>query len=166
MVIRDFLPIEEAEELRKQFEGAKYQRRSQARKELREVGADLIGPGEVYTAQFWRADVVCNEVEKRIRGVLGGERPVDLRAHCMRSGDHFRSHLDDGVGTAGITLTLSKGWKWDWGGILMVLEGGEMKSYLPRFNELVVIKGAPHFVSQVAPWAREPRYTLVGFQWG
>lgn len=161
MVVPDFISEEEAEALRLEFKKAKYQRREQSRKELRGLEG-MIEVGEVYSAKFWRTAVETFGIDKRIRDFLGCEF-VDLRAHKMGVGDHFRSHVDDGVGTCGITLTLSKGWKWDWGGILMVLEGGEMKSYLPKWRELVVIKGSPHFVSPICPWALEARLTLVGF---
>lgn len=164
MRFADVLPVEEAEALRVEFERVGYLERRQGRKITVEYGGDLPVPGENYSANFWRSgEVNFGKVEKRIRAVLGVDGPMDLRAHKLTAGGHFRCHTDERVGQRGFTLTLSKGWKWDWGGLLMVMEDGKPVPYLPRFNELVVIDGEAHWVTEVSRWALEPRYTLVGF---
>lgn len=148
--------------LRRYFERLEYQQKKQRRPINKEYGADLPGVGEDYSASFGRAyNAQLDSVERDLRKYFP-TGSLDLRAHVMRPGDHFRCHTDEQVGVRGFTITLSKGWKWDWGGLLVVMEG-DPKPYLPRFNELVVIEGQAHFVTPVCSWAREPRYTLVGF---
>ena len=83
----------------------------------------------------------------------------------MLPGDHLRLHTDDYAGHTGYVWHLSKGWKWDWGGLMIAVEGEKGTATLPVFNTLVLIDhGAaiPHCVTQVAPWAKEPRYVLTG----
>ena len=164
MVIPDFLPLKEAEELSRLFLQGEYERKKQgSRSVFKGWGNGLPGGDEIYTAAFWRS----RKIESALGSVAGKFRKlfgeVDLRAHKMGPGDHFRCHVDERVGEMGFTLTLSRDWKWDWGGLLMVMEDGVPVPHLPRFNELVVIEGQPHFVTQVSPWAKEPRLTLVGF---
>lgn len=164
MVFRDVLQPEEAQILRSQFKNGTYQERRQGRKIGVKAGPDLPDSEEIYTAEFLRSGSVdLGKVEKRIRAVMQVDGPMDLRAHKLVRGGHFRCHTDERVGQVGFTLTLSKGWKWDWGGLLMVMDGDRPTPYLPRFNELVVIQGQPHWVTEVSKWALEPRYTLVGF---
>lgn len=167
-IFRDFLSSDEAEKLRRYFEKSSYVHRDQARKSLEDWSEELPGRKEIYTAKFWRCRDLEEEFGKwgwlqdRLRSALGCSK-LDLRAHKMERGDHFRCHRDNRVGERGFTLTLSKGWKWDWGGILMVMGNEKPEAVLPRWNELAVIEGGPHWVTPVCEWALEPRYTLVGF---
>lgn len=160
-VIPDVLEEGEAEKLRKYFEGLKWDVKRQRRGFTQSFGGGLPGEGEWYSASFQRAyNAQLDWVGDRLRKHFP-EGTLDLRAHWMSKGGHFRCHVDDQVGGYGFTLTLSKGWKWDWGGILNV--GEDPVQVLPRWNELVVIHGEPHWVTPVCEWALEPRYTLVGF---
>lgn len=167
-IFRDFLSPDEAEKLRKKFQGASYMRKDQARESLEAWHQDLPGLRETYSARFGRAKGLEEELRgmewlvRKLREAMGC-RELDLRAHRMEVGDHFRCHRDNRVGERGFTLTLSKGWKWDWGGLLMVMGEEKPEAFLPRWNELVIIEGDPHFVTPVCDWALEPRYTLVGF---
>lgn len=133
---------------------------------------DLPSKDEVYTARFGRTkdakalQLASVAAEMHLRPLLeqaAGRKlgRIDARLHRMGAGDHFRAHLDDNLGTMGFSLSLTKGWRWDWGGLLVV--PGEGRAFLSRFNELVVMDGSAHLVTEIAPHAREPRYTLVGF---
>ena len=49
----------------------------------------------------------------------------------------------------------------------LTAQGEEMTASLPKFNQLIVLNHGkarpPHCVTPVTPFAREPRYMLVGF---
>ena len=98
-------------------------------------------------------------VEKSWKGRVGSG--FDLKCYRMRSGDFFHTHTDERAGKIGFVLYLVREWFWDWGGVLHSAVGVET---VPRFNRLVIITNdVPHSVSEVMPWAKEPRYTLCGF---
>lgn len=127
--------------------------------------------GEEYSASFGRSrhlgefSARCDEVLKPALGGLLGEEitDLDLRIHRMVAGDYLRAHVDQNLGSYGFTVTLSKTWKLDWGGLLIVVDG-ETEVFCPRFNELVVVGSeTPHFVTEVSKYALEDRLTLVGF---
>lgn len=158
------IPLSVAEEVREQFIGAEYVRSFQQDPDYySSVGLGM--EGETYTAQFGRAEKLEVELrgvfEEHIRPVIGkyGRGNVYLRAYKMTAGDHFRLHTDD-LNPTGFIWYLSKGWRIDWGGLL--IDDGVI--HVPEFNKLVVREAiTPHLVTEVAPWAREPRYMLAGW---
>lgn len=181
-IVKDALPLQVAETLRDlflkaHFEPVKQDFDGKYETEFKSECGDLPKADERYQASFDRsrnlaADPVLQAIYLRwIAPVLAvkfgtkGEGAT-LFAYRMTAGDHFRVHVDGNSGPLGFILYLSKGWKWDWGGILMTLVDGVMQPTLPRFNSLVLTdhgKKPPHFVTPVAAYAREPRYMLVGF---
>jgi Rps23 Pro-64 3,4-dihydroxylase Tpa1-like proline 4-hydroxylase len=130
----------------------------------------LPGPSEVYQASFGVAvpgrlrGAVEVELGEKVGRLVGRKvRSIDLRVHRLVGGDFFRAHKDNEVGSYGFTVQLTKRWKLDWGGLLVVVEE-EPVVCLPKYNELVVIDSeTPHFVTEVSPHALEHRLTLVGF---
>lgn len=181
-IINDALPLDAAETLRGLFLNARFDRVHQEyggkyETEFKTDSGDLPKSGEIYSASFCKSknlpmDPVLGAVYQRwiapVVGVKFGSKASEatLYAYCMQAGDYFRVHVDGNSGPLGFILYLSKGWKWDWGGILMTMVDGVMQPTLPRFNSLVLTdhsKKPPHFVTPVAAYAREPRYMLVGF---
>lgn len=174
----DALPADTAEALRLEFINGTYDRKEQHEVEFYGNNCKHDNPllpdeTEPFTAQFWKSDIfetpvfqdAFKQLVPKIEAVIG--KPVEdavVMAYKMGPGDHFRVHTDSYLGL-GFILYLSKGWKWDWGGLLMATDGDGVIPYLPRFNSLVILQDAkmPHFVTQIAPAAREPRYTMVGF---
>jgi Rps23 Pro-64 3,4-dihydroxylase Tpa1-like proline 4-hydroxylase len=176
IVIQDALPLDVAERLRSAFLTAEYTPQMQRKPDYYGHGQDdMPVSGEDYLCSYGRAHALEKEALFRDAGLALGrvlssvgfiDKKMTLYAYRMRAGDHFRVH-DDRSNGIGFIYYLCKEWKWDWGGLLMVAENG-MTPVLPRFNQLAVINNhaTPHFVSQVAPHAREPRYALVGFMDG
>lgn len=138
---------------------------------------EFPGPDEPYSASFWRNRDLAVEpdflgfCDKYIAPFLSEKfktKPsaVTLLCYRMEAGDHFRIHADGNSGPLGFVYYLSKGWKWDWGGLLMTHIKGEMVPTLPKFNSMVLTdhRTKPlHLVTEVSRHAREPRYMLVGF---
>lgn len=177
------LPAAAAEEIRGQFLTADYRLIEQVRERHYEHVFKTDSPhlpkaGEPYLARFWRSDALesgaflrafydaqIRPILARLAGVAAKE--AELRAYRMKEGDHQRVHIDDYAGPVGFIYYMSKEWKWDWGGLLMTAQGDDMVASLPAFNRLVVLNHGkvrpPHMVTQVTPFAREPRYMLVGF---
>ena len=169
-IIKNALTEEAAELMRKEFIGAHWKRYGTSERDLFK-GKDDWYPGEdeVYSSAYTRA----REVEKsaffrEVSQALSTHLPFDwhnaaVHAYRMTAGDHFRVH-DDSKNGIGFVYYLSKGWKWDWGGLLMVRRNESVVPLKPEFNQMVVIDYAvPHFVSPVAQYALEPRYAIVGF---
>ena len=121
-------------------------------------------PDEVYSARFGR----CRSIEKGLRPIcrsyvlphLGSVSKWEVRAHRMLPGDHFRTHTDHRLGDLGFTICLTRGWKMDWGGLLVT----EKSVSIPKFNELTIVEGVPHCVSSIETWAKGPRHMIVGFE--
>jgi Rps23 Pro-64 3,4-dihydroxylase Tpa1-like proline 4-hydroxylase len=182
-VVENVFPDGLAEEARGIFMGAEYDHVFQERKQhythvFNTQFPDLPKPGEVYYASFWRSvflekgafvqGLYQSHIQPLLEAFSGSSHAkVDLRAYRLTRDDLFRTHIDDYAGNIGFIYYMSKGWKWDWGGILTMLDGDKIIPTLPRFNQIVVINHKhfrpPHFVSPVAHYAQEPRYMLVGF---
>lgn len=172
-VIKNVLPEAMAEELRSEFIAHRFDEIHWQHEQGFYVRKKISGPGlpgedEPYSARF-RKDVgkFCAPYFLQILPILEAEigkiNDAQVMAYRMGTLDHFRIHTDDYLGR-GFILYLSKGWKWDWGGLLMVHENGGMTPNLPEFNSLAIIpQGAEHFVSEVSALAKEPRYAMVGF---
>lgn len=169
----DFLPsvfpAEIADQLASTFEQSTFEQMEQRVEghysgDQKMAGDAYPSESEVYTSRFGR----CRRIEPELRAIcrkhvlphLGLVSKWEVRAHRMLPGDHFRAHTDHRVGDLGFTICLTKGWKMDWGGLLISSTG----FCIPLFNDLVIVgPGVPHCVSSVEPWARVPRYMIVGF---
>ncbi len=182
-IIEDALPEAVAEEVRRHFHAAEYELIDQVRERhyehvFKTESRYLPKAGEAYLARFRRARALerdaflANFYNMQIKPVLEQLaalqfNQVDLRAYKMIEGDHQRIHIDDYAGPVGFIYYMSKDWKWDWSGLLMTAHGDDVISSLPKFNQLIVLNHAkvrpPHCVTPVTPFAREPRYMLVGF---
>lgn len=64
-------------------------------------------------------------------------------------------------------LNLTRDWRPEWGGLLHLLDAEQCSithSFIPAFNTMILFKPPRwHMVSQVANFARRPRYTLTGW---
>lgn len=170
IVISNALPRKVAEGIRQAFLTAQYSRYEQ-RKPDYYAGTEEGFPAanEWYTCKYERSQSledqpVFVETGKWLSPILQrfGQH-AEIRAYKMGPGDHFRLH-DDASNGKGFIYYLSKGWKWDWGGLLMAHNGREVIPVLPTFNQLVILEyKSPHFVTEVAACAKEPRYAIVGF---
>lgn len=84
---------------------------------------------------------------------------------------HFLTPHDDAHPGEGREVTyilnLSRAWKPEWGGLLHLMDDEQSHvthTFVPRFNSMVLFRPPLwHFVSQVANFARLPRYTLTGW---
>lgn len=93
---------------------------------------------------------------------------VDAQATLYRRGDFLTRHDDRGVGErrAAYTLSLTQGWRPDWGGQLLFHGDGAdvTRGFAPRFNVLTLFKTPLwHSVAPVAPYAGRPRFMITGW---
>lgn len=134
--------------------------------------------GEAYSANFWRSNslesnhylknIYNNNIIKKLTEMTNYEFvSSDVRCYKLMPGDYYRSHCDDYAGDIGLILYLNQNWKYDWGGLLNISDGMEIKSIMPVFNRAVIIWHEifrlHHCVSLVAHYALEPRYTITSF---
>jgi len=103
---------------------------------------------------------------------FSGDRTLNMvgaQATRYRPGQFLRLH-DDKHAEEGrryaYVLNLTRDWEPDWGGLLHFADaaGNVVDSYVPKWNSLSLFKvPAHHYVSLVAPWAREPRLAITGW---
>jgi Rps23 Pro-64 3,4-dihydroxylase Tpa1-like proline 4-hydroxylase len=133
-----------------------WQAREYAQHPLYEFAEALHQP---HVLQYWRA-LTGNERVERLSVMAARYLP----GHFLTPHDDF--HAGEGREVTWI-LNLSRDWKPEWGGLLHVMDAGQTRithSIVPAFNTLTLfIPPRPHFVSQVANFARLPRYTLTGW---
>lgn len=104
---------------------------------------------------------------ERLRGVIGapGITFADAQATAYAPGDFLTAHDDDVAGKnrfAAFVMGLTPGWKFDWGGLLLVHD--DEAAWVPRFNTLNLFAvPQPHSVSQVASFAADRRYSITGW---
>jgi len=98
-----------------------------------------------------------------------GITKVDAHASKYSPGHFLTAHQDDDAtkhGRAAYTIGLSRGWRADWGGLLLFLDGKEdvLSGFTPRFNVLTVFDGLqPHTVTAVSQFAPKPRLSIAGW---
>jgi len=87
-----------------------------------------------------------------------------------RPGDFIGLHNDvgseDSDRLTAYTLGFTREWRTDWGGQLLFHDdnGDVTRGYIPRFNTLTFFKVPQmHSVAPVAPYARVPRHSVVGW---
>ena len=102
--------------------------------------------------------------------LCGRGRVTDLTINATRyRHGHFLTRHADAENPrrlAAFTLSLSKEWRAEWGGLLHFLgdDGDVKQSFAPSFNSLVMFHvPREHFVSAVAAYAPAPRLTISGW---
>ena len=189
-IIDDFLSSELANKIELMFleENNKWEYHNQVRDKAYGEGkygkhrADILNfprGDEEYLAKFWRSNKLELEIDDifnkyflpTLRKISQTElSEYDIRCNKLESGDHYRTHIDDYAGDVGCIYYVNKKWVWDWGGILHMGIGDELKSIIPKYNRLVIQNTKkfriPHFVSPVTKWAHQPRFSLISFNTG
>lgn len=183
-VIPKAIPEKLALELRNLFCVSVFQRQEQLEpdqymKRFNTGNPYLPGQDENYRASFETSEQIRSHPTVRELYELLIKPLIDIRlgikcetvtllAYRMTGGDHFRFHKDDYAGKAGFVYYLNRKWVWDWGGLLLSLQGEKVVATIPEFNKLVIFDHSnpetspPHCVTPVTSWALEPRYMLVG----
>lgn len=97
-------------------------------------------------------------------------RRADAQATYYRPGDYIGLHDDTGWETGNrltaYTLGFTRKWRSDWGGQLLFHDdrGDVSRGFVPRWNTLTLFKVPRlHSVAPVAPYARSPRISIVGW---
>ena len=115
--------------------------------------------------------VNSSELLDLIRAITRMEeiRFADCQATLYRPGHFLTTHNDDVERTGRLvayTFNFTPNWRADYGGILHFMdeEGHVDEGYMPKFNALNLFKiPAQHAVSYVTPFAREGRYSIIGW---
>ena len=141
------------------------------------------GEDEVFTSKFWRSNKLELETENKFDKyflpnlkLLSGLELTEYNLFCFKldEGCHYRTHIDDWVGSIGCNYYINKKWIWDWGGIFHLDTASEeiddsdsVVPIFPKFNRAVFVDHTrfrfPHFISHVSDYAKEVRYSLVSF---
>ena len=182
-IVDDFLPKEVAENLEelyskeKEWELMNQVRETHYQHVFKSASDYFPMEDEFYMAKFHRSQKlesqISNIFDKYFKPKLiefSGKKLLEFDTRCYKldDGDFYRTHVDDYAGTVGCVYYLNKRWCWDWGGILHIGETeGELTSIFPKFNRIVIHDMKQfrfnHFISPVASYAREPRYSIVSF---
>lgn len=137
---------------------------------------------EIYYAKFYRNDnlkkkiFIIKQIKKYIFPILKKlkitYKNFDIRCHKFKSGNFLRMHYDHYAGNYAVTINLNKEWKWDWGGLLCVIDSKNAKvvnCLCPQWNSMNILcsynknKSSPHFVTSVENYALSPRYSITIF---
>jgi SM-20-related protein len=117
----------------------------------------------------WLNDARTLEVMRRITGIDTLVK-ANAQATLYRPGHFLTQHDDSGHSEqrrrVAYVLSMTRGWRADWGGQLQFLStDGEIEEvWMPRYNSLALFMvPTPHLVSYVAPFAKQPRYALTGW---
>lgn len=135
--------------------------------------------GEIYTAKFGKsfslAETISPLFTEYFIPILNRLSPFnltdyDVRCHKQSIGDHYRTHVDGYAGKLNLIYYVNKEWRWDWGGILSVLDDTSPNLNIPifpKFNRVVLLNNktfrSPHIVSSVEPFALSSRFSIVSF---
>lgn len=106
-----------------------------------------------------------------MREVTGEDRATwcDTTATRYRPGHFCEQHNDranDGERLAAFVLNMTPGWRVDWGGLLLFLDGAGhvTEGFTPAFNALNIFRAPQeHSVSQVVPFAAGHRLSITGW---
>lgn len=136
---------------------------------------------EPYKAKFWRSEnlestekfnkIFNDNFKEKIKKISAIElKEFDNRCYRLKQGNYYRLHIDDYAGNINSIYYINKDWRWDWGGILHICDHTEqefIQPIFPKFNRLVLLHNqkfrSPHFISQVAEFATNPRFSIVSF---
>lgn len=94
---------------------------------------------------------------------------ADAHAAMFQPGSFLKRHDDTYAGKErryAYVFNFSKEWHSDWGGLLHFPDGADTQAacLVPRFNSLALFRvPQDHFVSQVATYALESRYSITGW---
>ena len=94
---------------------------------------------------------------------------ADAHAAMFQPGSFLKRHDDTYAGKErrfAYVFNFSKDWHSDWGGLLHFPDAGDAQAacLVPRFNSLALFRvPQDHFVSQVATYALENRYSITGW---
>ena len=186
-IIDDFLPLDVTEKLIKIYnENVEWKRQEQTReghyKHVFKFKSDLLpGEDEEYKAKFWRWDyekgapdieaIYKEHFKPSIEKHLNTEI-IEYEISCMKmdKGDYYRAHLDGWQGKLNTIYYLKEDWKWDWGGLLHIVEdsdSSDVETIMPKFNRMVILNNekfrAPHFVTTINEYSKECRSTLCSW---
>lgn len=178
-IIRDALPIDVAEQARSFFLSTEFDHKPFEDPRHYAVNFPNGGFGipdhdEVYCTDFHAGGeharplepIIVNHIAPLLFTTTG--RPASNAMsffYKLNPSGHLRLHKDDSFGHTGFVWHLSRNWKWDWGGLMIAVNGETASATLPVFNTLVIIDheaAVPHLVTQVMPWAKEPRMMVTG----
>jgi SM-20-related protein len=94
---------------------------------------------------------------------------TSVHATWYGPGHYLTRHTDEGElreRRAAYTISFSRVWEPDWGGLLLFLDDdlNISRGFLPRFNTLTIFDGLQvHTVSSVSAFAPHPRLTVTGW---
>jgi Rps23 Pro-64 3,4-dihydroxylase Tpa1-like proline 4-hydroxylase len=186
-IIDDVLPLDLALSLHNIFDNTpEWETIDQIREKHYEHVFKTISPtlpkeNESYSAKFKRSksleqtEIINSIFNQYFIPVLKEYSPFnittnDIRCYKLDIGDHYRTHIDDYAGEINLIYYANKEWRWDWGGILNIYSDSNsefIKPIFPKFNRVVLLNNqvfrAPHSVSSVETFAKNPRYSIVSF---
>ena len=121
----------------------------------------------------FRTHLISDEVLALIRLVTGVNvsKPQELFMSRFLARHFLSPHHDANKGKIGFVLSLSKGWRPEYGGNLHIMDEDYVtlqKVVVPGFNRLTLFDipsrdGVPHFVSHVVPMITNKRYSITGW---
>ncbi|QMW21781.1 2OG-Fe(II) oxygenase [Sandaracinobacteroides saxicola] len=92
---------------------------------------------------------------------------LDAQATLYSAGDFLTVHDDDVAGKhrrAAYVLNLTRDWRADWGGLLLLHDAGRSEAWAPAWNSLSLFAVPhPHSVSQVSSFATGQRLSVTGW---
>jgi SM-20-related protein len=105
------------------------------------------------------------------RNLTGNKALNDIYAHATlyTEGNFLKLHedvTDNDDRRFAYVFGFTRDWKSDMGGLTHFLDenGTVVETLVPDFNTLMIFSvPAPHLVSQVSPWVRQPRYSVTGW---
>lgn len=139
---------------------------------------DMPSYDESYMADFFRSadaensqaviGIMKDTVIPAIDAITGRSfELLDFRVMKMGPGSFIRAHTDKYLGSHSFVYYLHTDWKADWGGLLCWKppKSSELCVHSPKKGEIVLFPNdsTRHFVTQVAGYALNSRYSIAGF---